>query len=333
MSVQYRDAGFDLDVAERLTDRITERLGNRLFGGFVPVPQLTQYRRPVLVSSIDGVGTKVHLAARLGRVEGLGRDIVHHCVNDIAAHGATPLFFLDYLAFHRLEPDLVEGIVGGIADACASLGVALAGGETAEMPLVYGPGHFDVAGAVVGAVEEDAIVDGSAIAEGDVLWALPSSGLHTNGYSLVQRLFAGEEYLQHVPALGKTLGEALLEPHRCYLDEIRALTSTCGLHGLAHITGGGIAGNLSRIIPPGLEAIVNLPEAPPLFALIEGRGVARDEMRRVFNMGVGMIAVCDPASSEHIPNGLHPIGVVGKHSPHSDVQNLEPRRVRFRDGF
>ncbi len=302
MSVRYRDAGVDLDATERITARLTKQLTGQpvsgcggLFGGFVPASALKAYEAPVLVSSIDGIGTKVRLAARLGQVEGLGRDIVHHCVNDIAVHGASPLFFLDYLAFHRLEPDLVERMVAGIGDACAALGIQLAGGETAEMPLVYPPGHFDVAGAVVGVVEEEEIIDGRSIREGDVVIGLPSSGLHTNGYSLVQAIFSDEDYARPLPGLDGTLGEALLEPHRCYLDEVRQLITTGKVHGLAHITGGGIAGNLSRIMPPGLQAVIALADTPPLFAYLEERGIPREEMRRVFNMGAGMIAVCDPS--------------------------------------
>jgi phosphoribosylformylglycinamidine cyclo-ligase len=302
MSVRYQDAGVDLERAEGITARMAQLLGTGLFGGFVPISELKSYESPVLVSSIDGIGTKVRLAARLGRVEGLGRDIVHHCVNDIAVHGAVPLFFLDYLAFNCLEPELVERMVSGIAAACAALGIQLAGGETAEMPLVYPPGHFDVAGAVVGVVEERCIVDGRSIAAGDVLLGFPSSGLHTNGYSLVQAIFSEEDFLRYEPELGTTLGEALLEPHRCYLREIRTLLETGAVHGMAHITGGGIAGNLSRVLPPGLQAVVELPQAslfqaaaPPLFAYLEERGVPRDEMRRVFNLGVGMMAVCNPS--------------------------------------
>lgn len=306
MSMLYRDAGVDLDAAAAVTDGIRRRLGSALFGGFVPVPALTAYRAPVLVSSIDGIGTKVHLAARLGRLGGLGADIVHHCVNDIAVHGAEPLFFLDYLAFHRLDQQRVEDIVGSIADACGRLGIALAGGETAEMPLVYEPGGFDIAGAVVGVVERDAVIDGTAIRPGDVVLGFPSSGLHTNGYSLAQRLFTDEEYGQFEPALGTTLGEAFLQPHRCYRETIEVLLSTGTVHGLAHITGGGIPGNLARIIPDGLSAVIDLPPAPPLFTLLEARGVPRAEMHRVFNMGIGLIAVCDPIIVTHVPaEGRH----------------------------
>jgi phosphoribosylformylglycinamidine cyclo-ligase len=298
MSVRYGDAGVHLDVAEVVTERITSRLGSKLFGGFMPVPELKTYRDPVLVSSIDGIGSKVRLAAHLGRVDDLGRDIVHHCVNDIAVHGARPLFFLDYLAFHRLVPGIVDRIVASVAEACEDLDVRLAGGETAEMPSVYPPGRFDIAGAIVGAIERDEIVDGSTIRQGDVLLGLPANGLHTNGYSLVQAVFSDEEYETYDLFLGRSLGEALLEPHRCYLDPIHDLLATGAVHGLAHITGGGIEGNLSRIVPDGLVAEVQLPgELPPIYTLLHGRGVPRDEMHAVFNMGIGLIAVCDPTLS------------------------------------
>jgi phosphoribosylformylglycinamidine cyclo-ligase len=295
MSVSYRDAGVDLGRAEQITARITQRLGSGLFGGFVPASRLKAYDAPLLVSSIDGIGTKVRLAAQLGHVDGLGQDIVHHCVNDIAVHGAEPLFFLDYLAFHRLDPLLVERIVGSIAAACDALDIALAGGETAEMPLVYPPGHFDIAGAVVGVVEEAGVVDGHAIQAGDVLLGLPSSGLHTNGYSLVQHLFGADDYQGYVDQLGSSLGDALLTPHRSYLPAIRELLATGAVHGLAHITGGGIAGNLGRIIPAHLRAVVDVPPPPPLFPWLAARGIGGEEMLAVFNMGIGLIAVCDPA--------------------------------------
>lgn len=325
MSVRYEDAGVHLATSDIVTSRITDRLKNSLFGGFFPASALKAYDSPVLVSSIDGIGTKVRLASRLGKVDGLGLDLVHHCVNDIAVHGATPLFFLDYLAFHTLEPALVESLVDSVAAACAALDIQLAGGETAEMPLVYPPGHFDVAGAIVGVVEQHAIVDGSAIQAGDVLIGLPSSGVHTNGFSLVQKLFGDDDYRRHVPELNSTLGEALLQPHRCYLHQIRTLLASGGVHGLAHITGGGIDGNLSRIIPTGLHAVVSLPlRPPPLFALIEARGVPHDEMRRVFNMGIGMVAVCDRSLLSQRQSDYPIIGTI---QPTTDIK----RRVTYRD--
>lgn len=324
MSVRYSDAGVDLTVAAEVAAQIKERVGNGLFGGFIPVSALKAYDSPVLVSSIDGVGTKVRLAAQLNRLDGLGADIVHHCVNDIAVHGAQPLCFLDYLAFHRLEPRTVDHIVASIASACEALGIRLAGGETAEMPLVYAPDHFDLAGAIVGVVEEREIIDGRSIQVGDLVLGVPSSGLHTNGFSLVQALFSDVEYERYEPAIQTTLGEALLRPHRCYLDDIRTLVATGQVHGLAHITGGGIAGNLMRIMPPGLEARIDLPTPPPLFELIQERGVDPAEMRRVFNLGIGMIAVCDPRVLATLHTPFEPIGEV-----HPD--NTTQRRVSFRD--
>jgi phosphoribosylformylglycinamidine cyclo-ligase len=306
MTVTYRDAGVDLTVAEEVAASLRSRFQTGLFGGFLPVPQLKSYDSPVLVSSVDGVGTKAHLAARLGCVDGLGLDIVHHCVNDIAVHGAEPLLFLDYLAFHRIDPALVERIVGSIAGACSALGITLAGGETAEMPLVYPEGRFDLAGTIVGVVDQAKIVDGSAIRPGDLLLGLPSTGLHTNGYSLVQHLFYDDEYSRYERSLGVTLGEALLAPHRCYLHEIRCLLATGAVHGLAHITGGGIEGNLGRILPNGVSARIRLPEpAPPLFRYLAASGVDEIEMRAVFNMGIGLIAVCDPAVLQQI--GCYPV--------------------------
>jgi phosphoribosylformylglycinamidine cyclo-ligase len=304
--MRYADAGVQLDVADAVTERITSRLGSALFGGMVAVPELRAYTNPVLVSSMDGVGTKVRLAARLGDCSHLGQDLVHHCVNDIAVHGATPLFFLDYLAFHTLIPHVVHEVVEGIAGACEALGMRLAGGETAEMPGVYAPDQFDVAGAIVGVAERDEIVDGSQTAGGDILLGLPASGLHTNGYSLVQRVFADDEYQAFVPALGQTLGSALLTPHRCYLPEIRRLFHAGGVRGFAHITGGGIAGNLARIIPDGLTAEVSLPTPPPLYRLLHDHGIPWDELHAVFNMGIGLIAVCAPgiaAPGDWIPLG------------------------------
>jgi phosphoribosylformylglycinamidine cyclo-ligase len=307
--MRYADAGVRLDLADAVTERITTRLGSALFGGMVPVPRLRDFRDPVLISSMDGIGTKVRLAARLGACGGLGQDIVHHCVNDIAVHGATPLFFLDYLAFHSLMPEIIDEVVEGIAGACEALGIAFAGGETAEMPGVYAHGAFDVAGAIVGVAERDGIVDGSGMQVGDTLLGLPSSGLHTNGYSLVQRVFSDNEYRTYDLLLGAPLGAVLLTPHRCYLPEIRALLDGGAVRGFAHITGGGIAGNLARIVPDGLVADVSLPSpVPPIYRLLHARGVPWDEMHAVFNMGIGLIAVCDPAVG--VPDGWIALGSV-----------------------
>lgn len=307
---RYLDAGVDIELSESIAADLRTRIGVGLFGGFVPVSELKSYHAPVLVSSIDGVGTKVRLAAQLGRLEGIGQDLVHHCVNDIAVHGARPLFFLDYLAFHHIDKRAVEVIVRGIRDACETLGVRLVGGETAEMPAIYSAGQFDVAGTVVGVVEEDEIVDGSTIQAGDVVVGIESSGCHPNGYSLIATLFDASDYTRYQPELGTTLGEALLKPHRCYLSDIRTLIDTGWVHGLAHITGGGIASNLSRILPDGLEATLESPPLPPLFELIRRRGVEEEEMRRVFNMGIGLIAVCDPRIGSCLPLDHRLMGLV-----------------------
>ena len=308
MTVEYRDAGVDIGVADEVTARLAARFETGLFGGFVPVSSLKQYHNPVLVSSIDGIGTKVRLARRLGRLDGLGLDIVHHCVNDIAVHGAKPLFFLDYLAFNRVDAAVVEKIVSAMARACGGLGIALAGGETAEMPSVYAPGEMDIAGAIVGAAEGSRIVDGRTIVEGDVVLGLASSGLHTNGYSLVQHVLTDRDYDLFDPELGMTLGEALLEPHRCYLTEIQRLVSTEAVHGMAHVTGGGIAGNLSRIVPAGLQAVIELPSPPRMFRHLAERGVSLPEMRRVFNLGIGLVAVCGPEIVEGLSEEITVIG-------------------------
>jgi phosphoribosylformylglycinamidine cyclo-ligase len=318
VTTTYLETGVDLRAASDLAERIRGRIGSGLFGGFVPVWQLKAYRNPVLVSSVDGIGTKTRLAAQLGRIDGLGRDIVHHCVNDIAVHGATPLFFLDYLAFHRLEPAVAGSILDDIEAACSSLGIKLVGGETAEMPGVYREGCFDIAGAIVGAVEQDEIVDGGTIRVGDVLIGLASNGVHTNGFSLIQSLFSIDEYDTFEPALGASLGESLLPPHRCYFHDIQSLLAHGHVHGLAHITGGGIAGNLSRVIPAGLQAVVELPPAPPLFQLIQEHGVSTGEMRGVFNLGIGIIAVCDARILAHLPAGWVTIGSIRENHEYAE---------------
>jgi len=305
----YASAGVSLESATSLSSWLNPRVGG-LFGGMVPASALKEYDHPVLVSSMDGIGTKVRLARRLGRFEGLGQDVVHHCVNDIAVHGAQPMFFLDYLAFHRLGEEIARRIVGSIADACASVGIALAGGETAEMPLVYREGELDVAGAIVGVVEQSEIIDGSSVTAGDVVLGLPSSGAHTNGYSLIQAIFTDADYERVMPGSGISLGEMLLLPHRCYASDIQELRGRVEVHGLAHITGGGIAGNLSRVIPDGLQAVIELPPWPTLFQRIHEHGIAREEMARVFNLGIGLVAVCRPNSSGLAGGEWQPIGYI-----------------------
>lgn len=301
-TLTYAEAGVDLEAGKAVTERLAAIVGRGrgagvladvgAFGGMLALDGAGG-EAPVLVASADGVGTKVKVAAALGRYEGLGHDIVNHCVNDIAVQGARPLLFLDYLAFNRVVPETVAALVEGIAEACRRAGCALLGGETAEMPDVYQPGAFDLAGFVVGVLDRGAIGRNGAPRAGDLLLGLPSSGLHTNGYSLARRALPAETWERPEPALGTTVGEALLAPHRSYLGEIGAL-SAAGARAFAHVTGGGLPENLPRVLPPGVAAEIDRAawEPPPIFGLIAERGgIARDEMFRVFNMGVGLVAV------------------------------------------
>ena len=274
--------------------------GPGLFGGLF---ELKGYRNPVLVSSMDGVGTKLKLAVTLDSYDSVGMDIVNHSVNDILTCGAAPVFFLDYIAMGKLEPLKVRDIVKGMSTACQEVGCALIGGETAEMPGLYSGEDFDLVGTIVGAVEKDAIIDGQNITPGDVILGLASSGLHTNGYSLA-RVVLGEskqELKVHYPELGQTLGRALLAPHRCYFNELKPLLPL--IEGLAHITGGGFPGNLPRILPHGVAACLDTSswDVPPIFRLIQRRGgIDLAEMYRVFNMGIGMCVIASPDKAEEI---------------------------------
>ncbi len=323
----YGAAGVDLAAKNRVVGLMRDAvrstygpevlLGIGAFGGLYDATRLRDMRAPVLVGSTDGVGTKTVVAGAVGSYETLGQDIVNHCVNDILVQGAEPLFFLDYVAMSVLDPALVARLVSGVAGACREAGCAILGGETAEMPGVYAPGELDLAGTIIGLVERDAIIDGSTISAGDVLLGLPSSGLHTNGYSLVRRIFGREEYARHQADLGCTLGEALVEPHRSYLPHVRTMRAAGRIKGLAHLTGGGFVDNIPRILPDGLGAVVDRTAwpTPPLFALIEQRGsVDHDEMYHVFNMGIGMVAVVDPSEAAVIraavPGGAWVIGEV-----------------------
>jgi phosphoribosylformylglycinamidine cyclo-ligase len=258
---------------------------------------LAKYPEPVLVSSADGVGTKLKVAFELGIHHTVGADLVNHCVNDIAVQGATPLFFLDYIATGRVEDDVVETVVRGISEACRANGCALIGGETAQMPGFYADGEYDLAGTIVGCVNKPNIITGAGIEPGDCLLGLPSNGLHTNGYSLARKLFfevAKYGPDQYVNELKDKTGGALMRTHRSYLSVIRKLTAAGIVRGLAHITGGGITENLPRILPRGLDAMIDLAgwQVPPLFTHLQQLGnVTQDEMFRTFNMGIGMIAV------------------------------------------
>jgi len=303
----YGAAGVDLNAGNRAVQLMSEAvrstygpevlLGIGAYGGLWDARRLQAMRSPVLVASTDGVGTKTVVSAAMDLYENLGQDIVNHCVNDILVQGAAPLLFLDYVAMPALDPTQVARLVAGAAAACREAGCALIGGETAEMPGVYAEGQMDLVGTIIGAVERDTIIDGTSIAAGDRLYGLPSSGLHTNGFSLVRSVFPAERWRRHEAELGCALGEALAAPHRSYLDAYRVLRGWVQPKGMAHITGGGFPDNLPRILPAGLTAIVRRAtwQVPPLFSLIEREGnVEHDEMYRVFNMGIGMVLVLAP---------------------------------------
>jgi len=305
-SLTYADAGVDIEAgneavrlmrsAVRSTFRpeVLADIGG--FGGFFAL-DTAKYREPVLVSGTDGVGTKLRVAMLAGRHNTIGIDAVAMCVNDILAQGAEPLFFLDYLAVGKLVPEKVADIVAGVAEGCRQAGCALIGGETAEMPGFYGPEEYDVAGFAVGVVERVKIIDGRGIVPGDKLIGLPSSGLHSNGYSLARKVLfdvAGYSVDTRLEALGRTVGEEMLEPTRIYARAVIPLLERFWIKGLAHITGGGLTENIPRVLPAGTAVQINLDAwpVPPVFELIETiGGVDRAEMLRTFNMGIGMVAV------------------------------------------
>jgi phosphoribosylformylglycinamidine cyclo-ligase len=319
----YKDAGVDIAAggeAVRLMKAAVERThGPRVlgglgsFGGLFSAAFLHEMEHPVLVASTDGVGTKTKVAAALGRYDTVGQDIVNHCVDDILVQGAVPLFFLDYIAFPKLDPTIVATVVGGAAKACEAAGCALLGGETAEMPGVYAPGEFDLVGTIVGVVDRRNLIDGSTMQPGDVVLALPSVGLHTNGFSLARRVLAGRDWLAPVDSLGgRTLADALLVPHKSYLPEVKALWAAgVPIRGLAHITGGGLVENPPRILPAATAFAFREGSwpLPPLFQLIQEAGaVATDEMRLVFNCGVGMLVVVRPDDADAARSALHAAG-------------------------
>jgi phosphoribosylformylglycinamidine cyclo-ligase len=316
--LSYRAAGVDLEAADRAKSALKELVGRTrdentlsemgLFGGLYAVPG--GFQGPVLVSSADGVGTKLKIAFLTGRHDTVGQDLVNHCVNDILVQGARPLFFLDYLATGQMKEGVVTEVVKGVAHACLQNGCALLGGETAEMPDFYAPGEYDLAGFIVGVVERDSVLDGSRVQEGDSLIALGSSGLHTNGYSLARKIVfeaMGLEVDDVLPGIDRTVGEALLSVHRSYLPSLRPLLAEGRIRGLAHVTGGGIPGNLPRTLPKGLGARIRLEswDIPPLFRALQAGGrVAHDEMFRVFNMGVGMIVIVPSEEARSIADDL-----------------------------
>jgi phosphoribosylformylglycinamidine cyclo-ligase len=305
--LDYRAAGVDLDKADDAKGRIKALVESTLtpgargsfggFGGMFRVP--AGYRAPVLVSSADGVGTKLKVAIEAGVHDGVGRDLVNHCVNDILVMGAIPLYFLDYVAFGRLDPIVAEAIVAGVAHGCRENGCALLGGETAEMPGVYTPPDYDVAGFITGIMEEDAVLGAARVRDGDTLVALGSAGLHTNGYSLARKIVADAMELGVHDAFpgehGATVAEVLLRPHLTYLPALRPVLDR--VHGMAHITGGGLPGNVNRMLPADLDAAIELASwtIPNVYVQLQAAAqVGAREMFRTFNMGVGMVIACAP---------------------------------------
>ncbi len=317
--MDYKSSGVDIDAGNETVRRIKalarstftsgvlSEIGS--FGGLFRL-DTTGWKDPILVSSADGVGTKLKLAFMMNRHRTVGVDLVNHCVNDILVQGARPLFFLDYLATGRLQPDIAEQVVDGLARACRDNGCALLGGETAEMPGFYADGEYDLAGFIVGVVDGERLVDGRSIAKGDVLIGLPSAGLHTNGYSLARRIafdHLGLTAGARVPELADAIGDVLLTPHRSYLHAVYPLVAKGAIKGMAHITGGGITDNLPRILPTGTAARIDRAawEVPPVFQWLQRSGdVADDEMLRTFNMGIGFILVCPPALVDTVIDDL-----------------------------
>jgi phosphoribosylformylglycinamidine cyclo-ligase len=305
----YETSGVSIERGERAVSLIRSTVERThgaevigVSGGFAGLYSLAGYDDPVLSSTIDGVGTKVLVARELGRYDSLGTDIVNHCANDVLATGARPLFFLDYIGSGRLDPEAVAGIVHGAAEACGRLDVALIGGETAEMPGLYGEGDFEIVGVCVGVCERSGLIDGGRVRPGDAVLGLASSGLHTNGYTLARKVLAdaGISYSERPEGLDRPVGEVYLEPHRAYVREVEALRETAEVRGVAHVTGGGLVGNLPRSLG-GLGARLDAGswEEPAVFGLIRSLGgVPEEEMRKVFNLGVGFCAVVPPEEAE-----------------------------------
>lgn len=309
----YKSSGVDIEAGDQMVESIKglvqQTHGNEVltnigsFGGFFQ-PNLSNYDKPVFVSSVDGVGTKLIVAFKAKKYDTVGQDLVNHCVNDIAVCGADPLFFMDYFSTGKLDKEMGYHVVKGFAEACKQNGVALIGGETAEMPDIYQEEEFDLAGTIIGIVDKNKIINGNTIQRGDVLLGFKSNGLHTNGYSLARKvLFQVYDVNDYVDELSKTLAEEMLSIHKSYLPVIRELRDQEGIHGFSHITGGGIIGNTKRILPEGLSLRVDWEkwQRPPVFKLIQKLGnVPEEDMRRTFNLGIGLIAVVAPENVKNM---------------------------------
>jgi phosphoribosylformylglycinamidine cyclo-ligase len=320
----YALAGVDISAADKTKDLIKDLVRPTFgpevltdIGHFGAFFKLKQYTDPVLVSSADGVGTKLKIAVLMEKHDTVGMDLVNHCTNDILCCGASPLFMLDYVGLGKLQPQKVASIVSGLAEACKEVGCALIGGETAEMPGIYKSTDYDLVGFIVGVVEKDRVISGENIAEGDIVVGLPSSGLHTNGYSLVRKVFGIDRdaiSLKMIyPELGRTLGEALLQPHRCYHNDLKPFLGE--IHGLAHITGGGLVGNIPRVLPESCSVRLDRSawQVPSIFDLVQKRGSIKDEeMYRVFNMGIGMVAICRQETADKLLSCVADARQIGK---------------------
>lgn len=321
----YREAGVDIDAQDQALARIKEMVKSTYtpgvlseqgaFGGLFTMP--SKMKNPVLVSSADGVGTKLKIAFMTGRHDTVGRDLVQHCINDILVQGARPLFFLDYLATGHLDPETAAAVISGVAGGCVDAGVALLGGETAEMPGFYAEGEYDLAGFIVGVVEKKKILDGSRVREGDVLIGLASDGLHTNGYSLARHVLFGKMGLSprdRPKNLDASIADELLKPHRCYLNALWPELEKNRIHAMAHITGGGLVDNLPRVLPEGCRGLIKVGswEIPEIFRLLATEGeIPESEMWRSFNMGLGMVLVVDPKNLSELMRGLKDRGCPG----------------------
>ncbi|MEX0608742.1 MAG: phosphoribosylformylglycinamidine cyclo-ligase [Balneolaceae bacterium] len=317
----YKDSGVDIKAGEELVNSIKgvvkETHGPEVlsniggFGGFFR-PELGAFKKPVFVSSVDGVGTKLIVAFKAGKYDTVGQDLVNHCVNDIAVCGATPLFFLDYFSTGKLEQHVGFDVISGFAKACKENGVALIGGETAEMPDIYDSGEFDLAGTIVGIVDEDKVINGAGIEKGDVLLGFKSSGLHTNGYSLARKvLFSKYKVENYLEELGSTIGDELLKVHRSYLSLISELKEMPGVNGFSHITGGGMVGNTKRILPENLALEIDWKawERPPVYNIIQKLGnVPEEDMQATFNLGIGLVCVVSESEVDAVRKKAEGLG-------------------------